>query len=66
MGCPPEVVSSSVRFSLSFENTPDEIDDAVERIGNVVGRLRSAASRETVFPNGRVNRQPEPSGRTSA
>jgi len=66
MGCPPEVVSSSVRFSLSFENTPDEIDDAVERIGNVVGRLRSAASRETVFPNGRVSRQPEPIGRTSA
>jgi cysteine desulfurase len=40
MGCPPEVYSSSVRFSLSFENTLSEIDEAVNRIGQCVGRLR--------------------------
>jgi cysteine desulfurase len=42
MGCPPELVASSIRFSLSFENTRDEIDDAVRRIARAVARLRSA------------------------
>jgi len=40
MGRPPEVVSSSLRFSLSFENTLEEIDEAVRRISNCVTRLR--------------------------
>jgi cysteine desulfurase len=40
MGRPPEVYSSSVRFSLSFENTCDEIDEAVRRISTCVNRLR--------------------------
>jgi cysteine desulfurase len=40
MGRPPEVYSSSVRFSLSFENTRDEIDEAVKRISTCVNRLR--------------------------
>jgi len=63
MGCPPEVVSSSVRFSLSFENTLDEIDDAVERVAQVVGRLRSAGAQtsRTRAPN--VGRPPEPIAR---
>jgi cysteine desulfurase len=66
MGCPPEVVSSSVRFSLSFENTQDEIDDAVERISQVVGRLRSAAAQASRTRAPYVDRQPEPIGRNSA
>jgi len=40
MGCGPEVYGSSVRFSLSTENTSEEIDTAVRRISAVVGRLR--------------------------
>jgi cysteine desulfurase len=58
MGCPPEVVVSSVRFSLSFENTRDEIDDAVTRIAAVVARLRGAEG-ESRFPTP-FGRQPEP------
>jgi cysteine desulfurase len=42
MGCAPEVVASSVRFSLSFENSEPEIDEAIERVARAVGRLRSA------------------------
>jgi cysteine desulfurase len=66
MGCPPEVVSSSVRFSLSFENTQDEIDEAVERIAHVVGRLRSAGAQASRARVPHVDRQPEPIGRNSA
>jgi cysteine desulfurase len=40
MGCPPEVYKSSVRFSLSVENSAEEIDHAIERIAEVVARLR--------------------------
>jgi cysteine desulfurase len=43
MGCPPEISSSSVRFSLSIENTLGEIDDAVSRIARCVGRLRRSS-----------------------
>ncbi len=63
MGCPPEVVSSSVRFSLSFESAQDEIDDAVERIAQVVGRLRSAGAQASRTRAPYVGRQPEPIGR---
>ena len=42
MGCPAEVYSSSIRFSLSFENTSAEIDEAVRRISQCVARLRRA------------------------
>jgi cysteine desulfurase len=41
MGCPSDVYSSAVRFSLGFENTPDQIDEAVRRIATVIRRLRS-------------------------
>ena len=44
MKCPPEVYNSSLRFSLSYENTQDEVDEAVERIGTVVSRLRRVAT----------------------
>lgn len=40
MGCPPEVYRSAVRFSLSVENTVEEIEDAAGRIVEVVQRLR--------------------------
>jgi cysteine desulfurase len=42
MGCPPEVYRSSVRFSVSVENSAEEIDVAVERISAIVAQLRNA------------------------
>lgn len=57
MHCPPEVYRSSIRFSLSFENTPGEIDEAIRRIARVVQRLRAAergavSSVSSSFPKG--------------
>ncbi len=40
MGCSPEVVRSTLRFSLGRENTEQEIDDAIQRIAAVVNRTR--------------------------
>jgi cysteine desulfurase len=40
MDVPPEVALSTVRFSVSFETTIEEIDEAVRRIAGVVRRLR--------------------------
>ena len=40
MGVPPEVYKASVRFTVGLENTLSEMDDAAERIGRVVARLR--------------------------
>lgn len=42
MGRTPEIASSSVRFSVGIENTPEEIDEAVRRIAQCVSRLRGA------------------------
>jgi cysteine sulfinate desulfinase/cysteine desulfurase-like protein len=64
MGCRPEVIASSVRFSLSFENTRDEIDDAVTRIAAAVARLRAAAG-ESRLP-AQAGRQPEPISQSPA
>ncbi|MFK7819742.1 MAG: cysteine desulfurase family protein [Planctomycetaceae bacterium] len=41
MGCEEEVYSSSVRFSVSSENTVEEIDAAVEKISTVINRMRA-------------------------
>lgn len=41
MGLRPEVVQSSLRFSLSRQNTEEEIDRALDILGKVVGRLRT-------------------------
>ena len=41
MGIPTEVCKSSVRFSLSCQNTGAEISDAAERIVAVIERMRS-------------------------
>jgi cysteine desulfurase len=43
MGCSAEVASSSVRFSLSHENTREEIEEAVSRVAQCVARLRRSA-----------------------
>ena len=42
MGVPPEVALATVRFSVSFETTVEEVDEAVRRITGVVERLREA------------------------
>lgn len=41
MGAPSEVYKASVRFTVGLENTLDEMDDAAERIGRVIARLRA-------------------------
>jgi cysteine desulfurase len=40
MGAPPEVYKASVRFTVGSENTLAEMDEAADRIGRVVMRLR--------------------------
>lgn len=40
MGIAPEICTSSVRFSVSCLNTPDEIEEAADRITSVVQKLR--------------------------
>ncbi|WP_437184943.1 cysteine desulfurase family protein [Planctomicrobium sp. SH668] len=44
MGCPAEVTQSSVRFSVSTQNTESEIDSAIEKIVKAVQRQRSLHS----------------------
>ncbi|MFY9252002.1 MAG: cysteine desulfurase family protein [Fuerstiella sp.] len=41
MGCAAEVCKSSVRFSLSAQNTMEEVESAAQRIASVVARLRA-------------------------
>ena len=45
MGLRPEVVQGSLRFSLCYHNTTEEIDRAVDIVVAVVGRLRGLARR---------------------
>jgi cysteine desulfurase len=40
MGCSPEVMHSAVRFSLSWGQTAEDIDEAIRRIVKVVTHLR--------------------------
>lgn len=44
MGCEADVCLSSVRFSVSRQNTSAEIAEAARRIQDVIGRLRSLPS----------------------
>ena len=44
MGCAADVCLSSVRFSVSRQNTSEEISEAARRIQNVVQRLRNLPS----------------------
>lgn len=41
MGVDPQVALATVRFSVSFETTREEVDEAVRNIAAVVGRLRA-------------------------
>src|SRR5207249_8911078 len=40
MGVPEDVLRSAMRFSLSPLLTPEEVDEAAQRIAHVVNRLR--------------------------
>lgn len=42
MDIEPQTALSTVRFSVSFETTMEEVDEAVRRIATVVGRLRAS------------------------
>lgn len=44
MGIPPDVCMASVRFSVSCQNTEDEICRAADRICEIVHRMRSATN----------------------
>jgi len=44
MGCPHDVATASVRFSLSSDTTESEIHEATSRITGVVNQLRVASS----------------------
>lgn len=44
MGIPPDVCMASVRFSVSCQNTPEEIGEAADRICGVVDRMRSVSA----------------------
>jgi cysteine sulfinate desulfinase/cysteine desulfurase-like protein len=41
MGVDPEICKSSVRFSVSCQNTSAEIEEVVKRISAVVTRMRN-------------------------
>jgi cysteine desulfurase len=45
MGLRPEVVQGSLRFSLSYHNTEEEVDRAVQILETVVQRLRKLSKR---------------------
>jgi cysteine desulfurase len=45
MGLRPEIVQGSLRFSLCYHNTIEEIDGTVEILSGVVGRLRGLGRR---------------------
>jgi cysteine desulfurase len=40
MGCPPDLASSCIRFSLSADNTQDEVDTTLEILPGLVEKLR--------------------------
>jgi len=42
MGCLPEIANSTIRFSVSKDNTTADIEEAAERIRQVLHRLRAA------------------------
>ena len=42
MGCPEEVYTAAVRFSVGVENTESEIDAAIGMISTVINRMRDA------------------------
>jgi cysteine desulfurase len=49
MKCPREVCVASVRFSVGCENTEDEIDEAIRRVGAIVNRQRQSTAAAVSF-----------------
>jgi cysteine desulfurase len=45
MGLRPDVVESSLRFSLSYHNTEDEIEQVIRTVESVLQRLRKLSKR---------------------
>lgn len=45
MGCSPERAVGSVRFSLGYSNTAEDVDYLAEHLPRIVGRLRSLSPR---------------------
>ena len=45
MGLRPDVVQSSLRFSLCYHNTDEEIDQTLEKLEAVIKRLRKLSKR---------------------
>jgi cysteine sulfinate desulfinase/cysteine desulfurase-like protein len=41
MGVAPDICKSSVRFSLSYQNTVSEIDWSINKIATLVSRLQT-------------------------
>ncbi|MBP1623213.1 MAG: aminotransferase, class, partial [Acidobacteria bacterium] len=48
MGLRPEVVQSSLRFSLSYSTSEQEIDRALQTLETVVQRLRKLSTRVSI------------------
>lgn len=44
MGCPPDILRSSIRLSLGIDNSTAEIEEAANRITRVVNQLRTISS----------------------
>ena len=40
MGCPPEIVRSSLRFSIGHQNSLGQVEKAAEIVAQIVPRLR--------------------------
>jgi cysteine desulfurase len=40
MGIPPEIAQSSIRFSLGWNNTEEDVDYVIEVLPKIVQRLR--------------------------
>ena len=45
MGLRPEVVQGSLRFSLCYHNSDEEVDRAIQILESVVRRLRKLSRR---------------------
>ena len=51
MGLRPEVVQGSLRFSLCYHNTEEEVDRALRKLDAVVQRLRALSKGRYSLPN---------------
>jgi cysteine desulfurase len=51
MGLRPEIVQGSLRFSLCYHNTEQEIDKALQKLESVIQRLRKLAKGRLAHPS---------------